>query len=82
MTARKAAILLPRIYAKLLTLCGLALPEAWFILPTVFSEFLELPRLRKALSVIRNKRRSTPKRRCPDETSTPRRGKKPTAYHV
>ena len=59
MTARKAAILLPRLYAKLLTLCGRALPEAWFILPTVFSEFLEQPRLRKALSVIRNKRRAS-----------------------
>jgi hypothetical protein len=56
MTARKAAILLPRLYARLLTICGRGLPEAWFILPTVFSEFLELPRLRKALSVIRNKR--------------------------
>jgi hypothetical protein len=59
MTARKAAILLPRLYARLLTLCGRALPEAWFTLPTVFSEFLELPRLRKALSVIRNKRRAS-----------------------
>src|SRR5262249_20609262 len=37
MTVRKAAILLPRLYAKLLTLCGRALPEAWFILPTVYS---------------------------------------------
>jgi hypothetical protein len=26
--------------------------------------------------------RSTSKLRCLDETSTPRRGKKPTAYHV
>jgi hypothetical protein len=59
MTARKAAILLPRLYARLLTICGRALPEAWFILPTVFSEFLELPRLRKSLSVIRNKRRAS-----------------------
>ena len=59
MTARKAAILLPRLYARLLTICGRALPEAWFILPTVFSEFLEQPRLRKAFSVIRNKRRAS-----------------------
>jgi hypothetical protein len=59
MTARRAAILLPRLYARLLILCGRALPEAWFILPTVFSEFLELPRLRKALNVIRNNRRDS-----------------------
>jgi hypothetical protein len=58
-TARKAAILLPRLYARLLTICGRALPEAWFILPTVFSEYLDLPRLRKALSVLRNKRRAS-----------------------
>jgi len=57
MTARKAAILLPRIYARLLIICGGALPVDWFILPAVFKEFLELPRLRKALSVVRNKRR-------------------------
>jgi hypothetical protein len=59
MTARKAAILLPRIYARLLTICGRALPIAWFILPAVFKEFLELPRLHKALSVVRNKRRTS-----------------------
>src|SRR5262249_39356472 len=59
MTARKASILFPRFYARLLTLCGRALPEAWFVLPTVYSEFLELPRLRKALSVIQNKRRAS-----------------------
>src|SRR5262249_30214658 len=59
MTARKAAILLPRIYARVLTICGQALQVDWFILPTVFKEFLELPRLRKALSVIRNKRRAS-----------------------
>ncbi len=59
MTTRKAAILLPRLYAKLLTICGRALPVAWFILPAVFKEFLELPRLRKALSVVRNKRQSS-----------------------
>jgi hypothetical protein len=59
MTARKAAILLPRIYARLLTICGRALPVAWFILPVVFKEFLELPRLRKALSAVRNRRRTS-----------------------
>jgi hypothetical protein len=59
MTARKAAALLPRLYAKLLTMRGRALPVAWFILPAVFKEFLELPRLRKALSVVRNKRRAS-----------------------
>jgi hypothetical protein len=59
MTARKAAILLPRIYARALTICGQALPVDWFILPTVFKEFLELPRLRKALSAVGNKRRAS-----------------------
>ncbi len=56
MTARKTAILLPRIYARLLTICGRALPVDWFIIPAMFKEFLELPRLRKALSVVQNKR--------------------------
>jgi hypothetical protein len=59
MTARKGMILLPRLYAKLLTLRGRALPVAWSILPAMFKEFLELPRLRKALSVVRNKRRAS-----------------------
>ncbi len=59
MTARKAAILFPRFYAKLCSTWGRALPEAWFILPTVFREFLELPRLRKVLSTVRNKRRAS-----------------------
>jgi hypothetical protein len=59
MTARKAAIILPRTYARLLTICGQALQVDWFILPTVFKEFLELPRLCKALSAIRNKRRAS-----------------------
>jgi hypothetical protein len=59
MTARKGTILLPRLYAKLLTLCGRALPAAWFILPAIFKEFLELPRLRKALNAVRNKRRAS-----------------------
>src|SRR5262245_8795284 len=73
MTARKAAALLPRLYAKLCSTWGQTLPVAWFILPAVCKEFLELPRLRKALSVVRNKRRvfarrvsSTPK--PPDPT--------------
>jgi hypothetical protein len=55
MTARKAAILLPRIYARLLTICGQALPVAWFILPAVFKEFLELP-----LLLLGQSRTSTP----------------------
>ena len=59
MTARKAAILLPRIYARLPIICGRALPVDRFILPAVFKEFLELPRLRKALSVVRNKRQAS-----------------------
>jgi hypothetical protein len=58
-TARKGTILLPRLYAKLLTLRGRALPVAWFILPAIFKEFLELPRLRKALSAVRNQRRAS-----------------------
>ncbi len=57
MTAAKAAILLPRLYAKLLATCGRALPLACFVFLAVFKEFFEMPRLRKALSIIRNKRR-------------------------
>jgi len=56
MTARKAAILLPRLYAKLCSAWGRALPLAWFIFLAVSKEFFELPRLRKAISVVRNKR--------------------------
>ena len=70
--ARKATILLPRLYARLCSTWGRALPLAWFILPVVFKEFLELQRLRKAISVVRNKRRayaqkpsSTPKPAAP-----------------
>ena len=59
MTARKGAILFPRIYAKLLTTWGRALPSNCFIFLAVFKEFLELPRLRKVLSIVRNKRRAT-----------------------
>jgi len=71
-TACKATVLLPQIYAKLCSAWWRALPLAWFILPVVFKEFLELPRLRKAISVVRNKRRasahkpsSTPKPAAP-----------------
>src|SRR5262249_13120014 len=56
MTARKAAILLPRLYAKLLTTWGRALPHACIAFLAVFKEFFELPRLRMALSAVRNKR--------------------------
>ena len=59
MTARKAAILLPRLYAKLCSAWGRALPLAWFIFLAVSKEFFELPRLRKAISVVRNKRRAS-----------------------
>jgi hypothetical protein len=55
-TVRKAAILLPRLYARLCPTWGRALPVAWFILSVVFKEFLELPRVRKAISVVRNNR--------------------------
>jgi hypothetical protein len=57
MTARKAAILLPRLYAKLCSTWGRALPGDCFILLAVFKEFFDLPRLRKAISVVRNKLR-------------------------
>jgi hypothetical protein len=57
MTARKAAILLPRLYAKLCSTWGRALPGNCFIFLAVFKEFFDLPRLRKAISVVRNKRR-------------------------
>jgi hypothetical protein len=57
MTARKAAILLPRLYAKLCSTWGRTLPGACFIFLAVFKEFFELLRLRKAISVVRNKRR-------------------------
>jgi hypothetical protein len=59
MTARKAAILFPRYYAKLCSTWGRALPGDCFIFLVAFKEFLEAPRLRKALSVIRNKRRAS-----------------------
>jgi hypothetical protein len=59
MTARKAAILVPRSYAKLCSTWGRALPGDCFIFLVAFKEFLEAPRLRKALSVIRNKRRAS-----------------------
>jgi hypothetical protein len=48
---------------------GRALPLAWFILPVVFKEFLELPRLRKAISVVRNKRRASAQK--PSSTPKP-----------
>src|SRR5499426_1374609 len=59
MTARKAQILFPRLYARFCSTWGLALPPAWFIFLVAFREFLELPRLRKALSAVRNKRRTS-----------------------
>src|SRR5499426_3213911 len=49
MTARKGAILLQRVYAKLLTTWGRALASNCFIFLAVFKEFFELPRLRKVL---------------------------------
>jgi hypothetical protein len=59
MTARKATIMLPRLYARLCSTWGRALPSAWFILLVVFKAHLELPRLRKALNAVRNKRRAS-----------------------
>jgi hypothetical protein len=62
MTAAKAAILFPRLFAKLLATWGRELPLACFVLMAVFKEFFEMPRLRKALSVVRNKRRVSDRR--------------------
>ena len=59
MAARKGAILLPLLYAKLLTTWGRALPSDCFIFLAVFKEFFELPRLRKVLSIVKNKRRAS-----------------------
>jgi hypothetical protein len=59
MTARKAALLLPRLQAKLLTTWGRALPSDCFIFLAVFKEFFELPRLRKVLKIVRNERQSS-----------------------
>jgi hypothetical protein len=59
MTARKAAILFPQSYAKLCSTWGRTLPGDCFIFLVAFKEFLEAPRLRKALSTIRNKRRAS-----------------------
>jgi hypothetical protein len=59
MTARRATILLPRLCARLCSAWGRALPLAWFILPVVFKKYLETPRLRKALSAVRNKQRAS-----------------------
>src|SRR5262249_7243642 len=55
MTARKAAALLPRLYAKLCSHWGQALPGDWFIIPVAIKALLETPRLHKALNAIRNK---------------------------
>jgi hypothetical protein len=62
MTAAKAAILLPRLYANLLTTWGRELPLACFVFLAVFKEFFEMPRLRKAMSIVRNKRRVSDRR--------------------
>jgi len=59
LTARKGSILLPRLYAKLLTTWGRALPSDCYIFLAVFNEFFELPRLRKVMSIVRNKRRAS-----------------------
>jgi hypothetical protein len=58
-TVRKGAILIPRLYAMLCPTWGRALPLALFILPIALKALLELPRPRKALSVVRNKRRAS-----------------------
>ncbi|HEX5083989.1 MAG TPA: hypothetical protein VFY40_18225 [Blastocatellia bacterium] len=58
-TARKATTLILRLYARLCSTWGRVMPVAWFILPVALKALLELPRLRKALSVVQNKRRAS-----------------------
>jgi hypothetical protein len=70
MTACKAAILLPRLYARLCSAWGRALPPAWFIFLAVSKELFELPRLRKAISVVRNKRGASSRKPSPAPKST------------
>jgi hypothetical protein len=82
MTARKGTILFRRFYAKLFSTWGRALPGGCFIFLAAFKEFLETARMRKALNVVRNKRResarkpsSAPKPAAPMcVTSTVKRG--------
>jgi hypothetical protein len=62
MTARKAAALLPRLYAKLCSTWGQAPPGQCFIVLAAIKDFFELPRLRKALGVVQNKRPISPRR--------------------
>jgi hypothetical protein len=50
-------ILLPRLYARLLTIFGQTLPGACFVYLAAFKEFFELPRLLKAVSIVLNERR-------------------------
>ncbi len=75
MTARKAAILLPRLYAKLCATWGRAMPVACFLLLAACKDFFELPRLRKVLSAVRNKRRASIQRTSSERTEPdPTRG--------
>jgi hypothetical protein len=74
-TARKATALLPRLYARLCSTWGRKLPVAWFIFPVALKALLESPRLRNAISVIRNKRRaSTRKSFSAPKSAVPARG--------
>jgi hypothetical protein len=59
LTARKSMILIPRLYSRLCSTWGRAVPGTWFILPVALKALLELPRLRKALNIVRNKRRAS-----------------------
>jgi hypothetical protein len=65
LTARKGAILFQRLYAKLCSTWVRALPSDCFIFLAVFKEFLEAQRLRKALSIVRNKQRVSPRSAAP-----------------
>jgi hypothetical protein len=69
MTARRAALLLPRLYAESLTTWGRELPLTWFVLPVALKALLDLPRLRKAVSVVRNKQRASIRKSFPPQKS-------------
>jgi hypothetical protein len=79
MTAYNPAILLPRLFTKLLTTWERGLPLNSFAFLAVFKEFFALPRLRKALYIVRNKRRVSDQRSASaPEPPDPRPGQSAT----
>jgi hypothetical protein len=81
MTARKGAILFPRLYAKLCSTWGRAAPVGCFIFLAAFKALLEAPRLRKAVSFVRNNPATRQLRR--EQTGPARRrqpGKDPIGF--